>query len=410
MVSLSEQTKNTAGELLSIVNNKPKNDMIGPSSSAYDLLFAIFKIMVKREQYKVQQDNMDDDSNDQRHFKRDERHNEILEALGAKPGKHIPQKEKEQLDLKKLDFKKYLKKFKLKEPKFSKKITQTPETPPKGFSLGNIAKIGTAVAAVGIIGAGAIGGKSALATVIGKGESFGGDPTAYNTRKGKSYVSGRGATVEGRTITEMRVGNIRKLQEEGKIFAVGKYQMTPSTLQMAINAGKINLNDIFDEDAQNKLFNFLIEKRPLAKRYLDGDTSVSTQTAVEEIAKEWAAVGVPRDMKGAVKMVKKGESYYSGVGGNKAFITPESVAEALEKDRMIMSASKIKPFEGINQPSMSLENISRENSLINEQMTGTPPQSSVTNNYNVGLTEKRQNSTTDVEDDRSSYQRKSYLK
>ena len=53
MVNLSEESKQTAGDLLSILNSKTNDGSLGPNSSSYDLLVAIFKIMVKKEEFKL---------------------------------------------------------------------------------------------------------------------------------------------------------------------------------------------------------------------------------------------------------------------------------------------------------------------------------------------------------------------
>jgi len=406
MASLSEQSKDTAGDLLSLLNSKPSGD-VGPSSSTYELLLSIFKILVKKEELKLRQDESDDDLNDQRHFNREKRHAELLDALGVKPG--VPKKEKREFDSNSLDFKKYLKKHKLKEPKMPK--VSKKESSEGGFGLGSMAITGLKMASIGAIGVGLIaGGKGALASVIGKGESFGGDPTAYNVKSGGSYVGRRGATETGRPITEMTVGEIRQMQDSGKLFAVGKWQMIPDTLQMAIKSGKVNLNDTFNEAVQDKLLDFLIEKRPLAKRYLSGDPNVSRDDAIADLAKEWAALGVPYDMQGAKRWVKKGESYYSGVAGNKASISPDMIGEALDRDRDSLTSAKLQNFQGLDKVSMNLEQASRDNIESNEILAGMSQQSNITNNYNVGVREQNQQRNDIVEDDRPVFERKSVVR
>ena len=48
------------------------------------------------------------------------------------------------------------------------------------------------------------------------------------------------------------------------------------------------------------------------------------------MAKEFASVGVPYP---AGKATARGESYYAGIGGNKAHNPPEAVGAALDADR-----------------------------------------------------------------------------
>lgn len=410
MASLSEQSKDTAGDLLSIMNSKPSASDVGPDSSSYDLLMAIFKILVKKEEFKLRYDDKIDDDNDQRHFERQKRHNELLIALGAKPGVHIPRKEEETINTSKIDYKKYLKKHKIKEPKL-----KTPKKTSSGdsgsFGLGDIAATGAKIAGLGLIGAGLFAGsKSALGAIIGKGESFGGDPTAYNVKVGDGYAAKRGSGDLGKPITQMTVGEIRELQNQRKVFAVGKWQMIPSTLQSAIDAGKVGLGEMFDEATQDKLLDFLIAKRPLAQRYLNGDPTVSRDDAIADLAKEWAALGVPYPMQGAKRWVQTGESYYSGVGGNKASISPDLIGEALDRDRDSLLANKLKNFENLDNVSMNLDQLSRENIQSNELLTASAQQSNIVNNYNVGVKEQSEQKESRKEDDRPIFERKSVVR
>ena len=50
------------------------------------------------------------------------------------------------------------------------------------------------------------------------------------------------------------------------------------------------------------------------------------------MAKIWASIGVPYDMQGSRKAIKKNQSYYSG-GGDTASVKTEKVQEALQKLR-----------------------------------------------------------------------------
>lgn len=399
MVNLSEDSKKTAGNLLSMMNSGLPDDSIGTNASSYDLLNAIFNIMVKKEAYKNLQDELDDDQNDKRHFDNEKRHNELLTALGKKPG--VPMKETQKFDPKKINIKKYLKKYKIKEIKLPEKIKQPTG---EGFSLGKIAKIGAGVAAVGIIGAGVFTGKGSLASVIGKGESRN-DPTAYNKFVDGKLVSGKGETVDGRAITSMTVGEISEQQKAGKLHAVGRFQMIGSTLRGAIQAGEVNINDVFDENTQNKLFDYLLKKRPAARAYLTGENN-NVEEAVEALSKEWAAIGVPYDMRGNKRQVKKGESYYAGDGVNRATISPESVIEALERDRKTVIAEKLQQQQNVGSVAMNLDQTSRDNIISSEDVTTMPAQSNINNQYNVSVKETGQQRNFSREDDRPWIDRK----
>jgi hypothetical protein len=53
--------------------------------------------------------------------------------------------------------------------------------------------------------------------------------------------------------------------------------------------------------------------------------------AMIRLGMEWAAIGMPKAMKGHRRMVAAGETYYAGDGVNKAHITPEQMREAFAK-------------------------------------------------------------------------------
>jgi len=408
MVSLSEQSKETAESLLNLVNTKVQGGGVGENASSYDLLVAIFKIMVRKENDKLLQEHEHDDKNDSMHFKKQQRHEEILQALGVS-ATEIPKREEFQFDGKKLD----LKKMKGKKGKLNVKLPSDKKMDKESglstlFSLGTIATVGKAALGLGAVGAGVMLGKNALAKTIGKGESFGGDPNAFNRPVGGKYVAGRG-NIPGTSenVSQMKVGQIRQLQSEGKLFAVGKFQMIPKTLQAAIDAGKVSLNDVFDETTQDRLFDFLIAKRPKAQSYLNGDPNVSRDVAIAELAKEWASIGVPYDMQGANRMVKKGESYYAGDGINVASISPEEVGNVIDsyRNERIQALSNL--IKDPSQIGTNINDISQENELNSEILSSNNPvQNVINNNYSMSTTESSKRNVESF-DDVSAYERKS---
>lgn len=161
---------------------------------------------------------------------------------------------------------------------------------------------------------------SVLGNLIGRGE---GDYGSFNR--------GRAGDSAGRSIdfSRMSLREIVRRQslprtDPNRLFAVGKYQVIPSTMQGAIRSMDLDLDLPLTPDLQERIFaDYLIdEKRPQVKAYITG-ASRDLGAAQLALAREFAAVADPRT----------GRSYYDGVGNNSASITADEVAGALRTMR-----------------------------------------------------------------------------
>jgi hypothetical protein len=151
-----------------------------------------------------------------------------------------------------------------------------------------------------------------------------------------SYNTGTAGSQAGykppKPISQMTVGQIMRDQADDKLFAVGKYQITPETMKGFIETMRIGKGEIFNEELQNKFGRYFTEfKRPVVGQYLRGE-GPTLEEALIAVAAEFASVGVPRDMKqgeyvpysrylgGPIpsRDIRKGESLYVGYGGNAA--------------------------------------------------------------------------------------------
>jgi hypothetical protein len=110
-------------------------------------------------------------------------------------------------------------------------------------------------------------------------------------------------------LSNKKVGEIMKLQSEKQLFAAGKYQIIPQTLNSLVREGIVSMNDTFDKATQDKLGQALYDKRIKVA----GDDPIKQQY---ELSKEWAAIANPYT----------GASYYAGVGNNKASIMGNTAA------------------------------------------------------------------------------------
>ncbi|MEN0051770.1 MAG: hypothetical protein AAF806_32190, partial [Bacteroidota bacterium] len=150
--------------------------------------------------------------------------------------------------------------------------------------------------------------------------------TYYDEKAGKR----KSKSVTNLTIVEMTISEIQKKQKAREIFAAGRWQIIPDTLKEVIIGLKLNTNDFFNEEMQDRMFDeYLIKKkRPKIIGYLEGNETV--EDAMYECAKEWASVGVEKGKKISKNRIAIGDdSYYKGDGLNKAHITANQIKQAL---------------------------------------------------------------------------------
>ena len=162
---------------------------------------------------------------------------------------------------------------------------------------------------------------------ISKGEG-GYNASNRGTIKGKGIQgSTNNTTRDGKKLTEMTIAEIKAKQSitdpnnKDRLFAVGRFQTIPNTLDMAINGLNLSDDTVFNEATQDKIGRYLItQKRKGVGKYLSGDTSISKDAAMQLLAKEFASFPVPKDQTikrgGKTVELKKGDSYYGS--GNKA--------------------------------------------------------------------------------------------
>ena len=103
--------------------------------------------------------------------------------------------------------------------------------------------------------------------------------------------------------TKMKSGTMGKF----KSTAVGKYQITEIALLDLLQRGGFKLTDVYDEITQDRMATKLMELAGL-NRYLNG--GMSRDVFMNSLAQVWASLPLPN-----------GQSYYAGIGGNKAGIS-----------------------------------------------------------------------------------------
>jgi muramidase (phage lysozyme) len=154
------------------------------------------------------------------------------------------------------------------------------------------------------------------------------DATAYDT------VFGHNERKLTKPITQMTVDELQGHQKGfTKSFgssASGAYQFMRATLADLKTKCALSGEEIFTPELQDELGYELLRRRGY-QPWIDGKTT--TDTMMVGLAREWASFPVPSRMKGAHRVVQRGETYYAGDALNRALIAPDVVWLACEAAR-----------------------------------------------------------------------------
>ena len=166
-------------------------------------------------------------------------------------------------------------------------------------------------------------------TFISKGEG-GYNSSNRGTKNDEIQGSTHNTMRDDKKLTEMTIAEIRAKQKitdpdnGDRLFAVGKYQLIPSTFEIAVKGLGLSADTVFDAETQEKLGQYLLfKKRPALGAYIRGESN-DMNKALVEAAKEWASLPMPTGS-------KKGKSYYGK--GNKAQHSLEETIKALTAAR-----------------------------------------------------------------------------
>ncbi|WP_394003528.1 peptidoglycan-binding protein [Luteimonas sp. WGS1318] len=173
--------------------------------------------------------------------------------------------------------------------------------------------------------------RNPLHDLMYRGES---GAAGYNAFNRGTYIDagGRERIRPGEPPTDfskLSVGALQDLQhlprhDPDRVFAVGKYQIIPSTMDAAVARLGITRDMPFTPELQDRIFTdyLLREKQPAVRDYIMGVQRATREQAQLGLAREWASFGDP---------LKEGRSYYGGA--NRAHITLEQSADALDRMR-----------------------------------------------------------------------------
>ena len=177
----------------------------------------------------------------------------------------------------------------------------------------------------------ATGGRT-MATA--SGNDFGGLAALTRSGEGGWNSVNYGTTRSAGTLnlTGTTVGQVERLQSQGKVFAVGAYQFTPGVLSLARKAAGLSPDAPMSPNNQSAMFWALVlksDKRPALRDYLNGKSN-DINAAHLDLAREWAAIQAPN-----------GRGVYDGdSAGNYASIQAARVRQALIKARQAITGGR----------------------------------------------------------------------
>jgi len=371
------------------------------SGSVVQYLGQIYDLFVKIENDRKLELEQRENQQEEIESEENRRNQALIEALTTRKKAKPTKKQTKKLD----DAGKEIGKQKKKTDQLDKAKGE-PVTPPKEVTKPTVsapkptptapapkptptAQIGGAAILVGgaLAGTAALVGKESLAANISKYESGEAGYNAYNkgTVGNKIIPSDKPIDFSNMTISEYLRRGALKQGDPDRLFAVGKYQIIPGTMKGLIEKLKIDPETTYlDPATQDMLFaNGLIgQNRKKVDAYVKG-RSDDRDGAILELAKEFASVGIPYDMDVGKKKLKKGDSYYSGIGGNVAHNSPEQVGAALDADRLKnMQGNKstaVPPVSSGNK----IDSETKENMGLKKSFQESPATSKSVNNTNI---------------------------
>jgi len=179
-------------------------------------------------------------------------------------------------------------------------------------------------------------GQQKLLGLIASGEG-GYNSSNRGTLDGRIMGSTHNTVRDGKSIPDMTVAEIMKFQSINdprnpkRLFAVGKYQLIPSTFKGAVDFLGLKPTDKLTPEIQEKMGLYLImEKRPAVGRYIRGESD-DLLAAQKALALEFASIPVPIDMTVEGNFRPAGASAYGS--GNRAAHSIKEVESALQTAR-----------------------------------------------------------------------------
>lgn len=174
--------------------------------------------------------------------------------------------------------------------------------------------------------------------------------TAAEARSYNTVFGGREIQLDQMTIAEVQVWQKNAKAAGAQGTAVGKYQMIPEVLiEETKKSGLDPLKTRFTKDTQDYMMLGRLKRFREYERFksksLGGSEFENAQAFCLRLAQEFASIPVPFPTTRKGISIAKGNSYYSGVAGNKAHHDPDSFVNALMNIRKGGPGATITSFD-----------------------------------------------------------------
>tara|TARA_R110000744_G_scaffold335082_1_gene440438 strand:- start:14 stop:727 length:714 start_codon:yes stop_codon:yes gene_type:complete len=176
-----------------------------------------------------------------------------------------------------------------------------------------------------------------LLDFIGDGEGDYDSSNSGTNSKGEIVHYSHSTVRDGKKLSNMTIAEVRPFQaitdpeDANRLFTVGKYQMVPDTFDIAVEGLGFSEDTVLTSEVQDQMGIYLVSKKPGRSRlsgFLTGNTDISSDAAMLDLAMEFASVPVPFAIKKGKygswpkRDIAAGESFYADpkakLGGNNA--------------------------------------------------------------------------------------------
>lgn len=426
VTNLKERTRETAQSLLNILNDESVQSF-GPRTPDIEVLNGVYKMMLKIQADNLMQQEWDDDQVDMSYLNDEMRHKELIDALTfsgkfkkTKKIKVVTEKElktKEKKTSRKL--KQTAEVVKSKKVAKPKKVDITPSVPTSVGGTSMIPKLATgAIAAAGLGIAG---------SAIAAAESGGDYDVTFGDRRDNTgkLVNAKGyPTPEqlfNKKLTDMTLAEVK---EFGRIRssispnsgAAGAYQFMPTTLfgnsssPGLVQQLGLSMDTKFDAKTQDALNN-LLQKQNRDSLSARG---VPLTTGYEYMAHYIGAAGaaaVHRNTDPSLtvaEVMAKANLTPPGVQNNPELYREKAVTFERLLEERINAKKKLLPHASGQSIGTNIDNVSKDNKQLNEQLNTPVRNTNVVNQTNMNMYQPQQQyRPSQGTDDRSAYEKKS---